>query len=347
MTEALAKPTNDQEPSDASAGGVRSTAVGVTGHERLTRSLDFVSRWAVVGGFVLLVLYFAIRTPDTFLTPDTLRTVLDQAAVPLILVVGLTIVLAVGEFDLAYTSVVGFSGAVVIVLMSREGWPVPMAVAAALAGGAIAGLAIGLVVSRTSASSFIVTLAVGSVLTGVELSISDNTTIYQNVPESFRVLTRNEILTVRWPVWAAALTLVVAWLAMHRTRFGRHVYAVGQNRTASFLAGVPVRRLVVIAFVVMSVLSVLAALILTSRSASYYPNASQGLLLNTYAAAFLGAAASRRARFSVLGSALGVLWIVTLQVGLTLMNESTALVNLIQGAVLAAAVLLAARGKRA
>ncbi len=141
--------------------------------------------------------------------------------------------------------------------------------------------------------------------------------------------------------------LVGGWVAMHSMRFGRHAYAVGGNRNAAFLAGVPVRKVKILAYTSLGLLAGLAALVLTSRSASYYPNASSGYLLNIYAAVFLGAAATRRTSFTIAGSALGVFWIVTLQVGLTLLNEPNWLTSLIQGAVLAIAVLLAARGRRA
>jgi ribose transport system permease protein len=86
--------------------------------------------------------------------------------------------------------------------------------------------------------------------------------------------------------------------------------------------------------------------VLTSRASSYYPNAAGGFLLNTYAAAFLGAAAGRKAGFTVAGSALGVLWITVLQTGLTLNNAPAWTSSFIQGLVLAAAVLIASRGRR-
>lgn len=298
-------------------------------------------------GYVALFAYFATRANDTFLTAGTMRTILDQASVPLILAVGLTVILAAGEFDLSYTATVGLSGGIAVIAMTEQGFPVGWAIVVALVVGALAGLVVGVLVTATTASSFIVTLAVGSVLTGLELALTDNTTIYTGIPTAYADLSRFDILTIRLPVWIALAVVVAGLLVMHRSTFGRHVQAVGGNNLAAFFAGVPVRRVRIAAFVVLGVLAAIAALILTSRSASYYPNAAAGQLLSTYAACFLGASVLSRPGFSVAGSTLGVLWIVTLQVGLTIMNEPTWLVSLIQGVVLAGAILLATKGRRA
>jgi ribose transport system permease protein len=330
----------EPKPADTASSGVATTP--------LTSQLaNLISRWAVLGGYVLLVCYFGLRAPDTFLTTDSMRNVLDQSAVPLILAVGLTLVLAVGEFDLSYTATLGLAGAIAVVLMSKHGIGVSEASLIALVAALLVGAVVGVLVTATKASSFIVTLAVGSVITGLEIALTGNKTIYSGVPTGYSRLSRNELFTIRWPVWLAVVVLAGAIVLMHKTKFGRHAYAVGGNVNAAFLAGVPVRRIKMLAYAILGLVAGLGALILTSRSASYYPNASSGYLLNTYAACFLGAAATRRGSFTIAGSTLGVLWIVTLQVGLTLLNEPTWLTSLVQGTVLAVAVLLAARGRRA
>src|SRR5260370_31251524 len=114
--------------------------------------------------------------------------------------------------------------------------------------------------------------------------------------------------------------LVGGWVAMHSMRFGRHAYAVGGSRNAAFLAGVPVRKVKILAYTSLGLLAGLSALVLTSRSASYYPNASSGYLLNIYAAVFLGAAAARPTTFTLAGSALAVFWLVAPPVALTLVH---------------------------
>ena len=312
-----------------------------------SRLATVLGRWVVLGGFVAMVAIFGALEPDTFLDWSTAKNILDQAAVPVMLACGLTFVLVVGEFDLSYTATLGFAAGLVVTLMTDSGLGVGPAVLVAILAAAVIGLAVGLLVTVGGASSFIVTLAVGSAVTGLELALTDNKTIYQGVPAGFGDLASKEILGLHRPVWLALLVLVGSVVLLHATRFGRHARAVGGNRAAAYLAGVEVRRIRVVCFVLVAVLAGVCAVVLTSRAASYYPNTSGSFLLNTYAAAFLGAAAGGRIGFTVAGSALGVLWITTLQTGLTLHNEPAWTSNFIQGLVLAAAVLIAARGRRA
>jgi ribose transport system permease protein len=209
------------------------------------------------------------------------------------------------------------------------------------------GAVVGGLVTLGRASSFIVTLAVGSALTGLEQALTDNQTIYQGVPTAFGDVARVAFAGLRLPVWIAVAVVVGAAALLHATRFGRQARAVGGNAAAAYLAGVRVRRIKLVTFVMVAVLAGLAALILTSRASSYYPGASAGLLLNVYAAAFLGAAMGSQSNFTVAGSAFGVLWLLVLQTGMTLNDQPAWTSNLIQGVVLAVAVLIAARGRRA
>jgi ribose transport system permease protein len=314
---------------------------------RAARALSIVERSAVMGSFVIMVALFCIFASDTFPTSGTLKDVLDQCAVPVILVCGLTLVLAVGEFDLSYTATVGLSAGLTVVLLANHGWPVPLAIAAALAAALVIGLLVGLLVTVGHASSFIVTLAIGSAITGLELAVTGNKTIFQGIPNSYADLSTKSLLGFKSPVWLALIVMIGIAVLLHRTRFGRQAQAIGGNPTAAFLAGVRVRRIRVTVFTVTAVLAAVTGIILTSRAVSYYPNSSTGFLLNTYAAAFLGASVGRWRGFTVFGSAFGVLWLITLQTGLTQINAPTWMSSFIQGVVLAVAVLIASRGRRA
>lgn len=312
----------------------------------VARLVRQASRWAVVVGFLAMVVLFSALRPETFLSLGTVKDVLGQAVVPIILVSGLTFVLVVGEFDLSFTAILGLCAAVVMTLMAEIGVPVIVSVVITLGVAAVSGLLVGLLVTLGRASSFIVTLAIGSVLTGLELAVSNNQNIFLNVPPAYSDFARREILGLHQPVW---LMLVIAGLAavlLHATRFGRHVRAIGGNPVAAYLGGVRVRRARVLCFLLVSVLAGVAAIVTTSKAASYFPNAAAGYLLNSYAAIFLGAAVGRESNFSLAGSAFGVVWLLTLQTGLTQLNQPTWLSSFIQGLVLAAAVLIASRGKR-
>jgi ribose transport system permease protein len=171
----------------------------------------------VIGGFVVMVVVFSVLEPDTFLDTNTLRTILDQAAVPLLLVCGLTFVLAVGEFDLSYTATIGLAGGLVAVLMRDQGLGVAPAIGVTLLAAVAVGVVVGLLVTIGRASSFIVTLAIGSALTGFELALTDNTTIYQGIPASFGDIASREILGLHAPVWIAGVVFA-AFVVLYTAR---------------------------------------------------------------------------------------------------------------------------------
>jgi ribose transport system permease protein len=121
--------------------------------------------------------------------------------------------------------------------------------------------------------------------------------------------------------------------------------AVGGNPEAAYLSGVNVRLTRAIGFCVVGLGAALAGIILTSQAASYYSESASGLLLPTYAAVFIGASTLKDGQFHVWGSVVGVLFMATLQTALTTLNQPAWLSNVIQGALLIAAILLTRLGR--
>jgi ribose transport system permease protein len=301
--------------------------------------------YVLPGSLVAMLLVFSLMTSN-FYSEANIQNILDQTAVPLLLACGVTFVLSVGEFDLAFTAVLGLASAVAVDLMANNGVDWRIAVLSVLPLGLAVGTLIGLLVTFGRASSFIITLAIGSALTGVELALTGNQTIYQNIAPEYGKLTSNELLGLHLPVWFALIVAVLCFVGLHGTRFGRHAQSLGGNPQAAHLAGVRVKRIRIACFLISALLASVAAVILTSRANSYYPNIAASLVLSTYTAVFLGATSGRTASFTIGGSVLGVLWIIVLQTGLTLNGAPTWSANLIQGGVLALAVIIGARAQR-
>lgn len=308
-----------------------------------TRLLDAAARWAVIGSLVALVGTFSVLAPGTFPTVDNLNNVLMQSAVPWMFVSGLTLVLVVNEFDLAFPQTAGLSGAVTVVLAAQHDVDFRVAMVAGIVCGCLVGLVSGAIVSRFRTSSFITTLAVGSVVGGIELALTDNMSIYENVPPAFIAMTGHKVLGLNITVWLGALIGFLTFVVLRHTRFGRHAHASGTNPSAAFISGVNVRRVRLICFISLGAIASIAGIVLMSRAASYYPSSATGFLLSGYAAAFLGAAVLRRNRFNIGGAFIGVLWIVVLQNGLTILNQPAWAGYLIQGTLLLIAVVLASR----
>jgi ribose transport system permease protein len=306
--------------------------------------LTALGRFVLPGSLVGMVVIFSTMTSN-FYSQANIQNILDQTAVPLLLACGVTFVLSVGEFDLAFTAVLGLASAVAVDQMANNGLDWRLAAVTVVPVGLIVGTVVGLLVTFGRASSFIITLAVGSALTGLELAITGNQTIYQNIAPGYGRLTSDKVLGLHLPVWFALAVALLSFVGLHGTRFGRHAQSLGGNPQAAHLAGVRVRRIRVACFTISAVLASVAAIILTSRANSYYPNIAANFVLSTYTAVFLGATSGRTSSFTIVGSVMGVLWIIVLQTGLTLNGAPTWSANLIQGAVLALAVIIGARAK--
>lgn len=295
---------------------------------------------AVVLVFVGMVLGFSIALPGRFPTLTNVRNILEDSAALMVLGGGLTVVLALGEFDLSFASVVGLSGAVAVEVMVNAHVGAAGAVIAALGAGAVIGCANGLVVAYGRVPALIGTLAVGSVAGGLELALENNNTVYAGISAAYDNLTSGSLFGISLLIVYSVLIVVGLWVCMAFTIFGRRAYAVGNNQEAARIAGVRTRRLKLFGFIVMGICSGAAGVILTSQAASYYPNSGQPYLLPAYAAAFLGLTAIGGRRFDPLATAFGVIFTAVLSTGLSMLNAPPAATSLSEGALLGVAVLL-------
>jgi ribose transport system permease protein len=295
---------------------------------------------------VLLVGYFHWRLPETYLTSDNMKSVLEQQSTLLVLALGVTFVLVIGEFDLSFASTLALAGAVSILLMSDHGQSPWVAAAAAIMVGAVVGVVNGVAVAWGRAPAFIATLAAGSAATGIEQLLTNNNTIAENIPMGYLELTLTERAGLPASTWLALALVVLCIFLMSFTTFGRRLRATGLNPTAVSLAGISVSRVRLAAFVALGLAAGLAGVYVTSQGGSYFPNSGAGLLLPPYSAVFLGAAIVGKGRFGPGATVFGVAFIALLERGLTMMDQKAAVIQLIEGAVLLAAVVLARQERK-
>jgi ribose transport system permease protein len=294
-------------------------------------------RWSLVLAFLTAFVFFAAARPDTFLTWDNARAILDDSSVLCVLAVGVTVVLVVDDFDLSVGFVAGLAGAAAVSMMAFHGWGTPAAIAVALFVGTLVGLANGVAVAYARIPSFIATLAMGSIAVSIELAITQ-TAIFEGLAPSYQEIATTRVATIPLRAIIAIGVALVFLIILRATVYGRWASAVGDNATAARLTGVPVERVKIVAFVLTGLTAGVAAVLVTSSAAQYYPNLGTGFLLPAYAAAFLGLSLGGGLRFNVVGSYLGVLLLGMLTTGLTMMNQPSWTNQLAQGLVLVVAV---------
>ncbi|MDQ2910018.1 MAG: ABC transporter permease [Actinomycetota bacterium] len=294
-------------------------------------------RWSLVLAFVAAFAFFSAARPHSFLTWDNVRAILDDSSVLCVLAVGITAILLIGEFDLSVGFVAGLAGATGVSAMAFHGLGTGAAVAIALVTGAVAGLASGVGVAYVRIPSFVATLAVGSIAAAIELAVT-KTAIFEGLSPSYTEIATTRVATIPLRAIIAAGLALLFLVVARATVYGRHAAAVGDNAAAARLAGVPVERVRVLAFVLAGTTAGLAAVLVTSSAGQYYPNLGTGYLLPAYAAAFLGLSMGGGLRFNVVGSYLGVLLLDMVTTGLTMMNQPSWVAALVQGIVLFVAV---------
>jgi ribose transport system permease protein len=305
------------------------------------RASTVLSRYGVILAFVLVVVAFSIARPATFPTWTNAREILANAAPQMIIALGLTVVLVMQDFDLSVGAMASLAGGAAVAEMAAHGMAWQLAILLALGLGILAGIAKGYLIAVLRGNSFIMTLAMGTILTGVEFAFTKDVTIFQGVPAAYVKIASNSILGINNEVWFALAVAILLWVLLDATEAGRFMYAIGGNQEAARLSGIRVRTLRVIGFVIVSLTAALVGILITSGGGgTYTPSFGTYLLLPAYAGAFLGAACFRPGEFNIPGTVVGVALLATISTGLTFLNLQTYLINLVQGAILIAAVLV-------
>ena len=305
-----------------------------TGSEWWRVILDYLGLASVV---LLLIGAFSL-TAENFFSLQTFRTIANQIPVLIVASAGMTFVLIVRGIDLSVGSVLALSSAVLGVCLVRLGWPLPVALAACLATGAVCGAANGLVTVAWRLPPFIVTLGMLEAARGAAYLVTGSRTIY--VGSQIEVIHETAVLGLSLPFLLAIGVVVAGQLVLWWTPFGRHMVAVGGNEEAARLSGLRPRLVRFVVFTLCGLLVALAAVVHTSRLASANPNAGVGFELEAIAAVVIGGTSLMGGRGSVVRSFFGVLIIAILGSGLNQLGAQEPTKRLITGCVIVAAAVV-------
>ena len=276
---------------------------------------------------------------DHFLSRVTLVTLANQVPALTVIAVGMTLVLVAGGIDLSVGSVLASSGALLAVALTQWQWPVPVAVVACLALGAMAGIVNGLIVVRWAIPSFIVTLGMLEMARGGAYLLTDSRSIFVGGALDAIGAPMPGLSFSR--AFVVALVLVVAGqVLLTRTVFGRYLVAIGTNREAVRLSGIDPRPVEVAVFALAGALAGLGGIFHVAYLESADPNAGIGLELSAIAAVVVGGTSLLGGRGSVVASFLGVLIITALQAGLAQVGASEPVKRIVTGLVIIAAVVV-------
>ena len=284
----------------------------------------------------VLIAFFATAS-DVFFSIPNFRNIGVAAAALAAVSFGQTFTVLTAGLDLSVGSTVALASVIGAFAMRDQG--IAAGIFAALLAGTAVGLCNGLVITKFKVFPFIATLATLSIASGLALSLSGGVPV-TGLPVAFTDLAYELVFGVPVPVVIAALVLIVSYLILRYTRFGRRIYAVGGNEEAARLSGIGIDNIKLAAYALSGFCAGIGSIILTSRVGSGQPALGVSLPLESVAAVVLGGVSLFGGRGSIIGVAFGVLFVSILSNGLNLLNVSSYTQMMVIGGALILAVAI-------
>ncbi|MEK5186951.1 ribose ABC transporter permease [Solibacillus sp. FSL R5-0691] len=304
-----------------------------------TSSKEMLGKLGPLLGLFLIVIVITILNPS-FMTTDNVLNILRQVSISALIAFGMTFVILTGGIDLSVGSTLALTGAVAATMLASGIDPV-LTMLAALLLGAVLGAINGVIIAKGKVAPFIATLATMTIYRGLTLVYTDGRPVSDLGNEiTFQMLGKGYFFGIPVPVCTMILAFIALYVIMHKTTFGRRVYAVGGNEAASKLSGINVDRIKIAVYSLTGMLAALSALILTSRLNSAQPTAGTSYELDAIAAVVLGGTSLTGGKGWIFGTLVGALIIGVLNNGLNLIGVSSFFQQVVKGIVILIAVLI-------
>jgi ribose/xylose/arabinose/galactoside ABC-type transport system permease subunit len=298
---------------------------------------------------VLLFVVGAILKPDSFPTWDNVRNMLTQASVVGVIAIGMTFVIATAGIDLSVGSIVAAAGMFGGILVDPSGTTLVFILGAVLFA-TVLGTVNATAIAYGRVVPFIATLAMFSIGRGLALLLNDKLPVGlldlnggsfgDPAPFSLLWFGTGRILGIPVSVYVFIGITIAGWMLLNRTRYGRYVVAVGGNREAARIAGVPVRKVIFSVYVLSGLMAGIATVLLCARLGSASPVSGNLYELDAIGAVVIGGTSLAGGRATIVGTFLGVLTFALIFSLMTQLNLSTEVQQVTKGAIVLGAVLI-------
>lgn len=300
------------------------------------QAIGFISTFRAVIILVIMCIIAALLSP-AFLSVNNLFNVVRQIAVVAIVGCGMTFVILTGGIDLSVGAIIGLSGAISAGVLASTG-NVALAMGAGLLIGVLCGAANGFFVAKCGIPSFIATLGMMTLLRGCVLVYTKGAPIPIR-EEAYKWVGKEDLLGIPIPILLLIVIFALAYFVLGHTKYGRSVYALGGNREATRLSGIPVVKTEWITYIISGLMCGIAAIVLTARLGSAQSTGGTGYELDAIAAVILGGTSLSGGVGFVLPTVVGALIMGIIDNILTLLNVNPHATNIVKGAVILIAVL--------
>ncbi|SET55480.1 monosaccharide ABC transporter membrane protein, CUT2 family [Oceanobacillus limi] len=299
------------------------------------------SEYSVIIAFLIIFIVASMMSPR-FLDLTNQLNILMHVSIIGIISLGMTIIMLSGGIDLSVGSVLALVGVLTVMAMNASG-SIIIGLLTACIVGAFAGFLNGILIAKGKIASFIATLGMMAGARSIALYTANGGSISSEV-DGFSAISNSKLGMIHYPVIIFIIMTVLVFILMHKTRFGRYVYAIGSNEKAALLSGIRVDRVKIGVYSLAGLLVSAAAIIETSRLNSI-SSSSSGMQyeLDAIAAVIIGGTRMTGGRGKIIGTFFGVLILGILNNMMNLMNVSTHLQGFVKGLIIIIAVVFQKR----
>lgn len=296
---------------------------------------------------IILCIAITIKSPS-FMTVKSITDMLKNNAVIMIMALGMLGVLLVGGIDISVASTLSLSGMAVGMLMKNEViTSTPILFGIAILVGLVCGLLNGLVIAYGKVLPIIATMGFMYIYRGLAYIISNSAWASAENLGDFKEFALGKVLGLNNVIWVMIFVYIVFFIVMKWTKIGRKVYAVGSNREAAAISGINTKRIDLLVYTVMGVLSGLGGGLAVSVYASAQPNMLYGKEMDVIAACVIGGVSMTGGRGSVAGAFLGSLILAIIAKALPLVGIESIAQNTVKGVIIMAVIILNVLAQRA
>lgn len=301
--------------------------------------MDLYKFYKKYGLFVILAIFIVVFSAlnTQFLTPGNLLNILRQISMFGIVVVGYTMVMISGGCDMSVGGQLALCGMFAATLNVTYGLPTFVVVILTLMLGALFGLINGLLMNVFNIMPLIVTLGTMLFFQGASYIISGGVAIF-GLSDSFKFIGQGYLGFVPLPIVILLVIGMLGYIVLHKTYFGRQIYAMGGNPEAARLAGVNIKKYRLAVFTITGILAAVAGIIMAARTGSAQPSAGASYPFDCMTAVVLGGVSFAGGSGSMLGAMMGVIIIGVLNNGMQLIGMDSNMINCVKGIVLLIAI---------
>jgi len=311
---------------------------------------DFFYEYSIYIILGIMVLIMAIIKFENFATLDNLMNIIRQMTTIGIMALGVTFCIITTGTDLSGGSVIAMCSVISALMAQRVtrgmgGLPTAlvyvMALIVPILAGALSGLVNGLFISYGNVPPFIATLGMMNVARGAAMLISDSKPVSNDLPESFLFIGRGKIFgIIPFPAIVFIICAVIAYVLLHRTKFGTYVYAIGGNRNAAVVSGINVKPILTSVYMLCGAFIGVASIVITARNTSGQPSMGVGYDMDAITCAIIGGASFNGGIGTIAGTIVGAFIMFVLINSMNMLQFNPNWQMIIKGAIIILAVLM-------